>query len=370
VKSSIAVVYAERPEANDAIRTHSKLLVKALKADSVVEASFVSWSRARRAGDGSRRTALSDLPVDAIFLAYNPFSYGRWGFAPRLCLQALRLRVARRAPRFWLIVHEPFVPMINWRWTIMGVWQRIQLWTLSACAEAVLVTTEGWRPRVHPRRARRPIGTLPVGSNLPDMRAERENTRGSHGWTREEVVVAAFGTADPARLTSHIASAANGIARAGLPVTVLNLGAGAPPIPRLDASISCLTFGELPERSLAGHLAAADIFLAPFADGVSTRRTTVMAALQHGLAVVGTSGANTDRELLASAAVILAPVEDPEAFAEAALLLALDRSHRERQRVLARELFERRFDWPVIARRLVLALEAGRGLAPAGRHAR
>jgi glycosyltransferase involved in cell wall biosynthesis len=357
MKTSIAVVYAERPEATDAIRAHSQLLVRALTESSVVDATFVSWPRAWRSRHGSGSVRLSDLAVDAIILAYNPFSYGRWGFAPRLCLQALRLRMARRAPRFWLVVHEPFVPMINWRWTIMGAWQRLQLWTLAACAESVLVTTEGWRARVYPWRARAPVGKLPVGSNLPDMRAERESTRSSHGWTNEEVVMAAFGTADPARLTSHVAAAANRVSRANVQVTVLNLGAGAPPIPRLDDSVTCVTTGELPESSVASLLAAADIFLAPFADGVSTRRTTLMAALQHGLAIVGTRGANTDSELASAAAISLEPVEDPDAFAEAALRLALHRSLRERQRALARELFERRFDWAVIARRLVAALE-------------
>ena len=65
--------------------------------------------------------------ADAVLVQYNPFSYGRWGFAPWLVALTWALRLRRREPRIALMVHEPYVPMITWRSTVMGLWQRAQL---------------------------------------------------------------------------------------------------------------------------------------------------------------------------------------------------------------------------------------------------
>jgi glycosyltransferase involved in cell wall biosynthesis len=255
-----------------------------------------------------------------------------------------------------LVVHEPFVPMVNWRWALMGLWQRVQLWTIAACADPILVTTEGWRARVRGRRAVAVLH-LPVGSNLPDMRAVRARIRRRHGWPSEQVVLAAFGTADPARMQEHIVAAANRVAGAGLRVSLLNLGAGAPPLRGIARSTDVITPGPLPERAIAEYLGAADVFLAPYADGLSTRRTTLMAALQHALAVVGTRGPATDAALLDSGdALVLVPAGRREEFADATLRLAGDSRERDERRRLGRALYELEFDWPVLAERLAAAL--------------
>jgi len=46
------------------------------------------------------------------------------------------------------------------------------------------------------------------------------------------------------------------------------------------------------------HLMSADCILAPFVDGLSTRRGSVVAAFQHGIPVVSTSSIWTDHLLL------------------------------------------------------------------------
>jgi len=105
---------------------------------------------------------------------------------------------------------------------------------------------------------------------------------------------------------------------------------------------------------LAESLSATDIFLAPFIDGVSTRRTTVMAALQHGLAVIGTDGPLTDPAFRESDdALRLVPVEREDLFVDAALKLASPRGEREQVSRAARRLYDECFDWPIIAEALL-----------------
>jgi glycosyltransferase involved in cell wall biosynthesis len=189
------------------------------------------------------------------------------------------------------------------------------------------------------------------------MRGERDRSRSERRWSSDRVVLAAFGTADPARLTDFIVAAANGVARGGLPVSVLNLGAGAPALRGLDPSIELVHPGAMASEEVARQLAAADIFLAPYADGLSTRRTSLMAALQHGLPIVGTSGKSTDAMLLERRdTLVLTSDADTPGFADAALRLAHDRSAREELGGRGRALYGLQFDWPVLAERLERSL--------------
>jgi glycosyltransferase involved in cell wall biosynthesis len=86
---------------------------------------------------------------------------------------------------------------------------------------------------------------------------------------------------------------------------------------------------------------------------VSSRRTALMAALQHSLPVVGTDGASTDPLLRrANDAMRLVPVGDSESFAWAVSRLALDPGLRAAMGKAARRLYEECFSWPVLARLL------------------
>jgi glycosyltransferase involved in cell wall biosynthesis len=89
-----------------------------------------------------------------------------------------------------------------------------------------------------------------------------------------------------------------------------------------------------------------------------------MAALQHGLPIVGTAGPLTDDALrYAPHALRLTPVDKPNAFVEAVCELARDAEARLRMGHAARALYEASFDWPVLAHRLVNALAMGSGHA-------
>lgn len=98
-----------------------------------------------------------------------------------------------------------------------------------------------------------------------------------------------------------------------------------------------------------------------FTDGVSTRRTTLMAGLAHGLPVVGLSGTSTDTVLRRHPeALILTPVGDREAFARAVLAITSNVACLAAAGRAAQELYATEFDWPVIARRLMAVLETAR----------
>jgi glycosyltransferase involved in cell wall biosynthesis len=157
-------------------------------------------------------------------------------------------------------------------------------------------------------------------------------------------------------LAGHCVHAIEKLAAAGRDPLVLNLGANAPMLPGVRDAIRVLRPGPLPSAELGAWLAAADLALLPFVDGASTRRTTLIAALQQGVCVLSTDGPLTDRELAVGPGPVLIPVRDEVAFADLAATLAADAPQRASSATAGLRLFEQRFDWPVIAERLLASL--------------
>jgi glycosyltransferase involved in cell wall biosynthesis len=155
----------------------------------------------------------------------------------------------------------------------------------------------------------------------------------------------------------YVVAAANATAACHQHVILLCLGAGPVVLDGLDPLVTLRRPGRQSGDELATELGAADIYLAAFDDGLSTRRTTFMAALQHGLPVVGTYGVLTEPELRREeTAIHWTPTGDPKPFADACLDLASDAALRQRCGADARALYDRRFSWELIGDIVLRAL--------------
>jgi glycosyltransferase involved in cell wall biosynthesis len=357
----VVLVHGDRGHAVDGIRDYTNRLADALASHAqrveVRAQAPAGPLRGTWRGLAEARELRGMGPGSAVVLQYSPFCFARWGFAPWLPLWGAALGSGRRRPTLAVMVHEPYVPMTGWRWRLMGLWQRFQLSALRVGADMLFTSIAPWATMLSAHRPRRPVHHLPVGSNLPDRRGEREPTRDRLGIGEKELAVAALGRDHPSWLREYVVGAANSIAAAGHPVVLLCLGAEAPRLDGLDDGVRLHAPGFLAADELAAHLAAADLFLVPLIDGVSTRRGALMAALQHGLPVVGTSGRLTDPVLRRSTGALrLTEVGDPHAFARAAAGLAASTEDRASAAAQARRMYERSFDWPVIAERMLAAL--------------
>lgn len=298
-------------------------------------------------------------PPAWILLQYNPFAWGRWGFAPGLVRDAARLR--RTGTPLAIMVHESWVEMADVRTTIMGAWQRLQLRALLHHADLVLTSTEALALELGHGALHVPIATTITPGMTTNAAARVELGLG------DGLIVTLFGRANPERALDHARAAVVALADARRParLTVLNLGADAPP---LDTSrgIDVITPGRLSEVELSRYLTASDLVLLPFHDGVSTRRTTLMAALAHGRPVLGLRGRNSDSVLLEHpGALLLTAPGDPSVYADAAVALVADATALRALGEAGRRLYAERFDWPVIARTIAAALiRLDRGAAP------
>ncbi len=354
----IAIVCRQSPGTVDGIRDHAVLLAAALRLQGAEVDLHLRTPESRwlvePGGCVRPRLAGGLAGYDAVLVQYNPFLWGRWGFAPWLPFELQRLRLRRSRPHVALILHEPFVPMSGWRSTLMGLWQRVQLAAVRSAVDAVFVTIEVWTRRFRRWFPRRPTFHLPVASSFRDRSTERGDERRRLGVEADVLVVAIIDTGGGSRSPALVTAALEQLVAGGHRVLLVVLGAGGSLPPGLSPTVETHVAGWLDPDTFASRLAAADLFLAPYVDGVSTRRTSLMAALQHGVAVVGTDGFLTDTVLReATDALRLAPVDRPELFAAAAEQLAANPDERAALGRAGRALYRERFDWPVIAASLL-----------------
>lgn len=337
----VGLVVARRASQADGIRDYTRRLLLALR-EAAVETELLQWTGERPTG--------GDL--DALVVQYNPFSFGRWGFAPRLPLFLARLRRMRRRPRIAVMFHETYVDMRSPSWALMGSWQRAQLIAVQAVADVQLCSIQRWTERLRRTARGRPVHHLPVASNLPDARVDRSRARRRLGVHADTLVLSCLGLRDPGRLQGHVLTAAHEAGAATSSVVLLDLGPGERSVTQLAGNVSLHRTGFLEEHDLAAHFAASDLFLAPLMDGVSTRRGSVMAALQHGVPVVGTAGHLTDDVLSDAPGLMLVPVDSAPQFGRAVRTLIEDPERRVELGAAGRRLYESSFDWPVLVSRL------------------
>jgi glycosyltransferase involved in cell wall biosynthesis len=277
-----------------------------------------------RFGRASRRdlaAAWRETP-GVVLLQYVPNALGARGGNLPFCLW-LR-RVHRGGADVRVMFHEPyfyFALSRPWR-NALAIVQRIMAATLLQAASAVYVSTETWY------RYLEAVGTLPVVETLaiPSSFPSTASPASIDRYRREIAP-------DGARLVGHFGTYGEHVAGqllALLPVLAARLpearfalaGAGSVEFldrlrqrhPRLAAS--AWATGRLDGADVSAVLRACDLLVQPYPDGITTRRTSVMAGLKNGVATVSTAGALTEPLWNESGAVALAPVGNAAAFAE------------------------------------------------------
>jgi len=357
---SVAIVFPVLPPALDGIGDHTAQLARALSPHADVR---VITARAQPALDPipgvevdpafgmERRREVAELvqaveenEPDWLLLQFNQFSYGRWGLNPFLprALQEVR----RRCPRVRIawFAHEDFVPPTSARFMVMRTWQRAQFRALGRASDLVLFTIAPWAERYRPWFPGATVTHLPVGSNVPDAGLPYEVARERLGIPSSTLVVGIFGTLGVPKPMQYLRQAAEAVVRERDAVVLyvgphgLVLRAALPDVPLIDA-------GALPALAVSEHLAAMDIHLTPFIDGVSTRRGSFMAGLQHGVPTVTTLGVHSDDLLRRATGSAFAATAhgDAGAYAARAAALAGDPEARATMGSAARRLYDDEF---------------------------
>ena len=289
-----------------------------------------------RFGSGARRVleqGIRERP-GVVLLQYVPNALGFRGANLSFCLWFSRLR--RWHPDVRVMFHEAFF-YFSWshpwrRANALALVQRPMAAALLRGAHAAYQSTDNWTDYLRPFGPIERLRTIPVPSGLPEdatpeaIAAVRQSMLGT---ATAAPVVGHFGT-----YGAHVADQLLGVLPAILrrvPEARLALiGSGGD---RFLARLQVLhphlaerswVSGRLPRESVPAALRACDLLVQPYPDGVTTRRTSVMAGLQNAVPTVSTAGPLTESVWWQTDAVALAPAADPEACASSVAALLTD----------------------------------------------
>jgi glycosyltransferase involved in cell wall biosynthesis len=305
-------------------------------------------------GPGSRQLLESALTANpgSVLLQYVPNALGARGANLPFCFWLRRMR--GRGTDIRVMFHEPYF-YFSWRHpvgNVLALVQRAMAAVLLRASDVVYLSTETWVRYLRPLA---PPQTLMVVSPMPstvlsdvdprDVARWRTSHEGQDG---DAAVVGHFGTYGehlarelirvvPVVLSSHARARFICIGR-GSEAFAARLGRHHPSLARrIDGT------GAISHADIAAALRACDVVVQPYPDGVTTRRTSVMAALANGVPTVSTAGALTEAVWKETGAVALAPASDARAIGAAVVALLCDPAARATLAAAGRRTYDERF---------------------------
>jgi glycosyltransferase involved in cell wall biosynthesis len=300
---------------------------------------------------GSRSLQVLDREIDTrpasrVLVQYVPQAFGRKGANVPFCWW---LRSKRRHA-VWVMFHEvayPFGETISR--TALAAVNRIMASLVSRSAERVFISIPAWRTQLRGCvRGGTPLEWLPVPSGVTVADDDAGTARIRTQYAAGRPLVGHFGSCG-AHIQTTLIDALSVLLRIG-PSSVLLVGRDSDAVATALAGRSpeyrgrVHAAGILNDADVSRHISACDVMLQPYADGISSRRTSAMAALAHGRPIVTTRGWLTEPLWAETGAVELVEAGDATALAHTAAAVLTDQSRRQRLSATARAVYGARFD--------------------------
>ncbi|HET9360669.1 MAG TPA: glycosyltransferase family 4 protein [Vicinamibacterales bacterium] len=296
-----------------------------------------------------------------ILVQWVPHGYGYRSMNLWFCFW-LAAR-ARAGDRIELMVHEPFLAFRQGRLRhiCVALVHRVMTIVLLAASRRVGVAIPAWEPMLRPfalgHRIR--IDWLPIPGCVSEVAGQDLRVRQRYA-SQGQPLVGHFGSYGP-DVTQLLEQRLPAIMNSATRPALLLIGASSEAFrtrlasrhPAWAARVHAA--GYVPAASLASHLQACDLFVQPYPDGITSRRTSAMACLSMGRPVVTTSGHLTEALWGETGATVLVDVDDPNGFSLAACGLLTDVDARREVGARSRQVYLQSFS----VDRVVNTLRAG-----------
>jgi glycosyltransferase involved in cell wall biosynthesis len=288
-----------------------------------------------------------------LLVQWVPHGYGYHSLNVGFCVWVWQ-RAVFAGDSVELMVHEPYLPFVRGPLTqnAAAAVHRLMTAVLLRAASKVWVSIPAWGDRLQPytfgRRLR--FDWLPVPSNVPEIEDADGVSKIRKPYTPQGgQLIGHFGTYGK-YISDSLGAVLPRLMLEDRNLGVLLLGRGGKTQrdvlvrqhPEFGKRIHAP--GQLDAADVSRHLSACDLLIQPYPDGVSTRRTSIMAGLAHGLPIVTTMGSLTEDLWSKSRAVALAAEGNIEEIVERTQHLLADEGERQRLKGAARVLYNARFD--------------------------
>jgi glycosyltransferase involved in cell wall biosynthesis len=326
-----AILTGEYPPMPGGVADHSAILAEALAATGDIVHVFVPREVEPRTPPFVRRLPdhygpaglarlsqwIDELPAGArLLVQYTPQAFGFAAMNVPFCLWLRTVAHRRPVDVLFHEVHSPIESSQPLRHNVLGAVTRLMSRIVARAARRVFLSTSAWeqlvRPMVLPDV---PIRITPVPSNLPAavpcecITATR--TKITRGDARARLI-GHFGTYGP-WFRKTLGEVLNRLVMmSDLRAVLVGRGSDgfAAELARKNPSLADRIFatGAVPRDVAAAHLAACDLLVQPFIDGITTRRSSAMAGLALGVPVVTNHGPLSEAGFWSSLdAVAMAP---------------------------------------------------------------
>ncbi|MCZ6916712.1 MAG: hypothetical protein O7I93_08045 [Gemmatimonadetes bacterium] len=274
MKPTVAVVSPGYPENPGGVTDHTKRLV----AHWTSEGHRVEIVNGTTDSAPAIADRLARLETAALLIQYVPFLYGRRG------LSRFPESVARHAKardiRVTTFVHEPWVPPTRVPWLVLSPLQRRQLRRLVSVTDEVVTAVPTWRDMLGPTAE-----LVYVGSTLESVAPSKT----PHQPITSPVV---FSPLASGLRWDWIEAAVRAI---GAEPGLIAVGADDDAVSRAEHVKRWYRpewrwLGHLPSTEVRSILERAPLVLAPFVDGTTGRRTSLLSAQSAGARVMAATG--------------------------------------------------------------------------------
>ena len=256
-----------------------------------------------------------------LLVQYVPHAFGCKGMNVPFCWW-----LSRRPEPVWIMFHEVTFPIARHQplgHNLLGLVTRLMVKLVARKAERIFVTIPAWEELLPTDPTlRRRVTCLAVPSNIPNAASPQAVKTVRRHFGANDILIGHFGTYGP-HMTDLLKKILPPLLQKDSERRILLVGKDSdrfavvlrqdnPALQRRIEATGCLG----PEQ-VAVHLAACDCLVQPFIDGVSSRRTSLMAGLALGLPIVTNTGPLTDSIWKETEALVLAPSPSPSDLTEA-----------------------------------------------------
>jgi len=288
-----------------------------------------------------------------ILMQWVPHGYGYRSMNLAFC-GWLWARATRHRDRVEVMAHEVYHSFRAGlhRQNIAALMHRLMSILLLNASDRVWVSIPAWERRWRPYRLGRaiPFEWLPVPSNIAVVDLPERALAIRRRYVGDGVfLIGHFGTFGPP-IASLLDPLLVALAAEPVSQSVLLMGRGSEEYrqvmirkhPGMAGWLQAA--GPLGAQDLSSHIAACDVLIQPYPDGVSSRRGSLMAGLSHGKPIVTTVGSLTEDCWAAAGVVPLAQVGNVNQFVGFVDALRAQPAERERLGRAAQNFYRERFD--------------------------
>jgi glycosyltransferase involved in cell wall biosynthesis len=309
------------------------------------------------------------LDPHVLLIQYTPHAFDRRGITFAINVLPALLRVRGRI-QVVTNLHEMYIPFARSLKRDLGaLWQRAAALSLVAGSTRLSVTSTEWQRRLKRMGISKRIHVIPAGSNIPMAtitKEDRARLRSQILGGTDRFLVASFG----ARHDRDLPAALYGLAqlKKERAAKLIWIGGGSLSEPDRIGIEQAMEREELtkhdiewapslPHPEVSRLLSICDVMMLPFIDGVSTRRTSAVTALQHQLPLLTTRGSKEEPFFIHGRNVYSVPVGDRRALADGLVELARRPELRAHLAQGSRESYKTHFAWDVIAQQVTRLAE-------------